>query len=65
MADLSRYSTGMHKTDTGNWVDYDEAMNVIGSLEKELEELEDQIDNLKSDIGELEDQLKEATTTNN
>uniref|UniRef100_A0A6H1ZR11 Putative TPR/MLP1/MLP2-like protein n=1 Tax=viral metagenome TaxID=1070528 RepID=A0A6H1ZR11_9ZZZZ len=79
MADLSRYNPSMDVNYNGDWVDYDEAIDIITELESEIEKLknnivvleleieklEDQVDNLKSDIGELEDQLKEATTTNN
>jgi len=60
MADLSRYNPSMDVNYNGDWVDYDEAIDIITELESEIEKLEnniigleDVIDNLKSDIDEL------------
>ena len=64
MADLSRWTPNMDFNRDGDYVEYDEAIDIINALENKISELEsdiddleDQIDNLKSDINELELEL--------
>ena len=59
MTDLGRYQQNMEPNDKGDWVDYEEAMDIIKGLEYDIDDLKDNIDALEKEKDYLESEIKQ------